>query len=83
MTLSPEAEAPANEVVLEAIGLTKHFPVRRTLRGEGVDVGFQRADEDAPTAMLHKQRSHGRSEVRSALATSAGRRDPNATSARW
>jgi peptide/nickel transport system ATP-binding protein len=31
MTLSPEAEAPANEVVLEAIGLTKHFPVRRTL----------------------------------------------------
>jgi len=32
MTLSPEAEAPANEVVLEAIGLTKHFPVRRTLR---------------------------------------------------
>ena len=32
MTLSPEAEAPANEVVLEAIGLTKHFPVRRKLR---------------------------------------------------
>jgi peptide/nickel transport system ATP-binding protein len=32
MTLSPEAEAPASEVVLEAIGLTKHFPVRRTLR---------------------------------------------------
>ena len=32
MTLSPEAEAPADEVVLEAIGLTKHFPVRRRLR---------------------------------------------------
>jgi peptide/nickel transport system ATP-binding protein len=32
MTLSPEAEAPASEVVLEAIGLTKHFPVRRKLR---------------------------------------------------
>ena len=32
MTLSPDAEAPANEVVLEAIGLTKHFPVRRKLR---------------------------------------------------
>ncbi|AGZ44648.1 ABC transporter ATP-binding protein [Actinoplanes friuliensis] len=32
MTLSQEAEAPANEVVLEAIGLTKHFPVRRRLR---------------------------------------------------
>jgi peptide/nickel transport system ATP-binding protein len=32
MTLSQEAEAPANEVVLEAIGLTKHFPVRRKLR---------------------------------------------------
>ncbi|MET8150701.1 ABC transporter ATP-binding protein [Actinoplanes sp. NPDC049668] len=32
MTLSQEAEAPANEVVLEAIGLSKHFPVRRKLR---------------------------------------------------
>ncbi|GGQ54870.1 ABC transporter ATP-binding protein [Couchioplanes azureus] len=32
MTLSPEATAPAHEVVLEAIGLTKHFPVRRKLR---------------------------------------------------
>ncbi|OJF13614.1 ABC transporter ATP-binding protein [Couchioplanes caeruleus] len=32
MTLSPEATAPADEVVLEAIGLTKHFPVRRKLR---------------------------------------------------
>jgi peptide/nickel transport system ATP-binding protein len=32
MTLSPEAEAPAGEVVLEAIGLTKHFKVRRRLR---------------------------------------------------
>jgi len=32
MTLSQEAEAPVNEVVLEAIGLTKHFPVRRKLR---------------------------------------------------
>jgi len=30
--LNPETGAPANEVVLEAIGLTKHFPVRRTLR---------------------------------------------------
>ncbi|MEV4708568.1 ABC transporter ATP-binding protein [Actinoplanes sp. NPDC049316] len=32
MTLSPDAKAPASEVVLEAIGLTKHFPVRRKLR---------------------------------------------------
>ncbi|MFI7599504.1 ABC transporter ATP-binding protein [Actinoplanes sp. NPDC049681] len=32
MTLSPDATAPAREVVLEAIGLTKHFPVRRKLR---------------------------------------------------
>src|SRR6478735_4162113 len=32
MTLSQEAEAPVNEVVLEAIGLSKHFPVRRRLR---------------------------------------------------
>ncbi|QGN48590.1 ABC transporter ATP-binding protein [Micromonospora sp. WMMD558] len=32
MTLSDSAEAPVNEVVLEAVGLTKHFPVRRRLR---------------------------------------------------
>jgi peptide/nickel transport system ATP-binding protein len=32
MTLSQEAAAPADEVVLEAVGLTKHFPVRRSLR---------------------------------------------------
>jgi peptide/nickel transport system ATP-binding protein len=32
MTSIPEAKAPADEVVLEAIGLTKHFPVRRRLR---------------------------------------------------
>ncbi|WP_433826348.1 ABC transporter ATP-binding protein [Actinoplanes sp. CA-015351] len=32
MTSIPEAKAPADEVVLEAIGLTKHFPVRRQLR---------------------------------------------------
>ena len=32
MTLSQEAAAPATEVVLEADGLTKHFPVRRGLR---------------------------------------------------
>ncbi len=33
MTLSSNsAEAPAGEVVLEAVGLTKHFPVRRRLR---------------------------------------------------
>ena len=32
MTLSQDAEAPASEVVLEAVGLTKHFPVRRRLR---------------------------------------------------
>jgi peptide/nickel transport system ATP-binding protein len=32
MTLSKDAEAPASEVVLEADGLTKHFPVRRGLR---------------------------------------------------
>src|ERR671917_1212123 len=32
MTLSQDAEAPASEVVLEAVGLTKHFPVRRGLR---------------------------------------------------
>jgi peptide/nickel transport system ATP-binding protein len=32
MTLSPQAEAPAGEVVLEAVGLTKHFPIRRSLR---------------------------------------------------
>ncbi|MFG2052556.1 ABC transporter ATP-binding protein [Micromonospora sp. NPDC048930] len=31
MTLS-ESAAPADEVVLEAVGLTKHFPVRRRLR---------------------------------------------------
>jgi peptide/nickel transport system ATP-binding protein len=32
MTLSQDAPAPASEVVLEAVGLTKHFPVRRRLR---------------------------------------------------
>jgi peptide/nickel transport system ATP-binding protein len=32
MTLSPDATAPVTEVVLEAQGLTKHFPVRRKLR---------------------------------------------------
>ncbi|MDT4992901.1 MAG: peptide/nickel transport system ATP-binding protein [Actinoplanes sp.] len=32
MTLSQNAKAPASEVVLEAVGLTKHFPVRRRLR---------------------------------------------------
>jgi peptide/nickel transport system ATP-binding protein len=32
MTLSQDAKAPAGEVVLEAVGLTKHFPVRRRLR---------------------------------------------------
>jgi peptide/nickel transport system ATP-binding protein len=32
MTLSQDAKAPASEVVLEAVGLTKHFPVRRRLR---------------------------------------------------
>ncbi|WP_046562791.1 ABC transporter ATP-binding protein [Micromonospora sp. HK10] len=32
MTLSESAAAPAGEVVLEAVGLTKHFPVRRRLR---------------------------------------------------
>ncbi|GAA0554074.1 ABC transporter ATP-binding protein [Paractinoplanes ferrugineus] len=32
MTSLQDAKAPANEVVLEAIGLTKHFPVRRRLR---------------------------------------------------
>ncbi|WP_045742033.1 ABC transporter ATP-binding protein [Actinoplanes rectilineatus] len=32
MTSIPDAKAPAGEVVLEAIGLTKHFPVRRTMR---------------------------------------------------
>ena len=32
MTLSQDAPAPAGEVVLEAAGLTKHFPVRRGLR---------------------------------------------------
>ncbi|MEV6301518.1 ABC transporter ATP-binding protein [Actinoplanes sp. NPDC051861] len=32
MTSIPDAKAPADEVVLEAIGLTKHFPVRRKLR---------------------------------------------------
>ncbi|MBG0560127.1 ABC transporter ATP-binding protein [Actinoplanes aureus] len=32
MTSIPDAKAPADEVVLEAIGLTKHFPVRRRLR---------------------------------------------------
>lgn len=33
MTSIQDAKAPAGEVVLEAIGLTKHFPVRRSLRG--------------------------------------------------
>ncbi|MEV6343890.1 ABC transporter ATP-binding protein [Actinoplanes sp. NPDC051851] len=32
MTSIPDAKAPAGEVVLEAVGLTKHFPVRRRLR---------------------------------------------------
>jgi peptide/nickel transport system ATP-binding protein len=32
MTLSTSAAAPVSEVVLEAVGLTKHFPVRRRLR---------------------------------------------------
>jgi peptide/nickel transport system ATP-binding protein len=32
MTLSESTAAPVNEVVLEAVGLTKHFPVRRSLR---------------------------------------------------
>ena len=32
MTSLQDAEAPAAEVVLEADGLTKHFPVRRGLR---------------------------------------------------
>src|SRR3954452_4478028 len=32
MTLTQDAKAPAGEVVLEAEGLTKHFPVRRGLR---------------------------------------------------
>ncbi|MGK5678026.1 ABC transporter ATP-binding protein [Actinoplanes sp. URMC 104] len=32
MTSTQDAKAPAGEVVLEAIGLTKHFPVRRQLR---------------------------------------------------
>ena len=32
MTSTQGAKAPADEVVLEAIGLTKHFPVRRRLR---------------------------------------------------
>jgi len=32
MTLSQDAKAPPSEVVLEAVGLTKHFPVRRGLR---------------------------------------------------
>ncbi|GIF17706.1 peptide/nickel transport system ATP-binding protein [Actinoplanes tereljensis] len=32
MTSIQDAKAPAGEVVLEAIGLTKHFPVRRRLR---------------------------------------------------
>jgi peptide/nickel transport system ATP-binding protein len=32
MTSTQDAKAPAAEVVLEAIGLTKHFPVRRALR---------------------------------------------------
>ncbi|AEV87557.1 peptide ABC transporter ATPase [Actinoplanes sp. SE50] len=32
MTSIPDAKAPAGEVVLEAISLTKHFPVRRKLR---------------------------------------------------
>ncbi|GAA2499502.1 ABC transporter ATP-binding protein [Winogradskya humida] len=32
MTLTPDAPAPPTAVVLEATGLTKHFPVRRNLR---------------------------------------------------
>ncbi|MFU8874700.1 ABC transporter ATP-binding protein [Micromonospora sp. SL4-19] len=32
MTLSESAAPPVNEVVLEAVGLTKHFPVRKRLR---------------------------------------------------
>ncbi len=32
MTLSEGAAAPVSEVVLEAVGLTKHFPVRKGLR---------------------------------------------------
>ncbi|WP_433295399.1 ABC transporter ATP-binding protein [Actinoplanes sp. CA-030573] len=32
MTAVQDAKAPAGEVVLEAVGLTKHFPVRRSLR---------------------------------------------------
>ncbi|WP_433366305.1 ABC transporter ATP-binding protein [Actinoplanes sp. CA-142083] len=32
MTSVQDAKAPADEVVLEAVGLTKHFPVRRKLR---------------------------------------------------
>jgi peptide/nickel transport system ATP-binding protein len=32
MTLSKSAAAPVSEVVLEAVGLTKHFPVRKRLR---------------------------------------------------
>ena len=32
MKSTQDAKAPAGEVVLEAIGLTKHFPVRRQLR---------------------------------------------------
>jgi peptide/nickel transport system ATP-binding protein len=32
MTSTQDATVPAGEVVLEAIGLTKHFPVRRRLR---------------------------------------------------
>jgi peptide/nickel transport system ATP-binding protein len=32
MTSTQDAKAPASEVVLEAVGLTKHFPVRRRLR---------------------------------------------------
>src|SRR3954471_22900580 len=31
MTLSESPAAPVGEVVLEAVGLTKHFPVRRRL----------------------------------------------------
>ncbi len=32
MTLSERAAAPVGDVVLEAVGLTKHFPVRKRLR---------------------------------------------------
>jgi peptide/nickel transport system ATP-binding protein len=32
MTLSDSTAAPVNEVVLEVVGLTKHFPVRKRLR---------------------------------------------------